>query len=85
MSDISFAALGVSADVVRARAARGIDTPFHGTGIGIVAGGASLAATGASSTAHLVIAASLTLVLGGLTTYGAAVRRRRRDAGAAGS
>ena len=29
MSDISFAALGVSADVVRALAARGIDTPFH--------------------------------------------------------
>ena len=29
MSDISFAALGVSADVVRALSARGIDTPFH--------------------------------------------------------
>lgn len=57
---------------------------LSGTGTGIVAGTASLAATGASSAAHLIIAASLTLVLGGLTTYAAAVRRRRRDASAAG-
>jgi hypothetical protein len=58
---------------------------LSGTGVGIVAGSASLAATGASSTAHLIIAASLTLVLGGLTTYCAAAHRRRRDAGAAGN
>lgn len=56
---------------------------LSGTGTGIVAGSASLAATGASSAAHLIIAASLTLALGGLTTYAAALRRRRRDASAA--
>ncbi|MFJ1974481.1 hypothetical protein ACIO93_38300 [Streptomyces sp. NPDC087903] len=58
---------------------------LSGTGTGIVAGTVSLAATGTSSTAHLIIAASLTLVLGGLTTYAAAARRRRRDAGVAGN
>jgi len=57
---------------------------LSGSGIGIVAGTASLAATGTSSTTSLIIAASLALVLGGLTTYTAAVRRRRRDASAAG-
>ncbi|MEU6348183.1 hypothetical protein ABZ896_02515 [Streptomyces sp. NPDC047072] len=45
---------------------------LSGTGTGIVAGAASLAATGTSSTAHLIIAASLALVLGGLATYSAA-------------
>ena len=34
--------------------------------------------------ASLIIAASVALVLGGLTTYAAAVHRRRRDADAAG-
>ncbi|MGC4980237.1 hypothetical protein ACLQ18_06220 [Streptomyces sp. DT193] len=56
---------------------------LSGTGTGIVAGTASLAATGTSPTS-LIIAASLALVLGGLMTYTAAVRRRRRDAHAAG-
>ncbi len=57
---------------------------LSGTGTGLVTGGASLAATGTSSTASLIIAASVALVLGGLTTYAAAVHRRRRDADAAG-
>jgi hypothetical protein len=56
---------------------------LSGTGTGIVAGTASLAATGTSPTS-LIIAASLALVLGGLMTCTAAVRRRRRDAHAAG-
>ncbi|MEU4034102.1 hypothetical protein [Streptomyces collinus] len=53
-----------------------------GTGTGIAVGTASLAATGTSTTG-LIVAASLALVLGGLMTYTAAVRRRRRDAHAA--
>ncbi|MFI0980065.1 hypothetical protein ACH4SP_24045 [Streptomyces sp. NPDC021093] len=54
-----------------------------GAATGIVAGGATLAATGASSSGQILLAASVALVLGSVATYVAALRRRRLDTAAA--
>lgn len=46
--------------------------------------GATLAATGASSTGQLVLAASIAVMVGALMTWAMSARRRRADFRAAG-
>ena len=55
-----------------------------GAATGAVTGGATLAATGASSTGQLILAASVAVVIGALMTWAMAARRRRADLRAAG-
>ncbi|MFC7264998.1 hypothetical protein [Streptomyces lutosisoli] len=55
-----------------------------GAATGAVAGGATLAATGASSTGQLVLAASIAVMVGALMTWAMSARRRRADFRAAG-
>ncbi|WP_369259775.1 hypothetical protein [Streptomyces sp. R35] len=55
-----------------------------GAATGVVAGGATLAATGASSTGQLVLAASIAVMVGALMTWAMSARRRRADFRAAG-
>ncbi|TKA00749.1 hypothetical protein [Actinacidiphila oryziradicis] len=51
---------------------------------GTVAGGATLASTGASNTGQLLLAASIALVAGAVMTWAASTRRRRADVRVAG-